>query len=342
MLMLNNSFKSLILSAFSIIALSFIFSGCGSKYYFEPKEEEIKGKVSFNDSIPSPIISIVRDGATLKNGQFITKYSEIPNVYLPQDTQYLNQTEDYYLAGTYRSLLLIDKQTNEQISIAFDNTPISASMNGPLIAVIFDNNTFVLYDLNRGQITYKQDSTLAPTNNTLIAAPYFLSDIVIVPTLDGKLVIVDRNNMQMIRNIVVNGDKYFNNVIFLEAIGNRMVAATPKRIISVSPSVINTFNANIKDVLFFEDRIFIFTSEGEVILTDQDLNEKRRVKFPFAHFTAANHGRNIVILETQGYLIALDDELQNSAIFALPNEIDEPTFSSMRKIFIGNKILKVE
>ena len=340
--MVNNSIKHQILFVFCLTALLFISSGCGSKYYFEPKEDEIKGAVSFSGSIPSPIVSIVRDGATLKNGQFITKYSEIPNVFLPQDTRYLNQTEDYYLAGAYQTLLLIDKETNTQTSIAFDNTPISASMNGQLIAVIFDNNTFVLYDLNRGQITYKQDSALAPTSNTLIAAPYFLSDIVIVPTLDGKLVIVDRNNMQMIRNIVVNGDKYFNNVIFLEAIGNRMVAATPKRIISVSPSVISTFNANVKDILFFEDRIFIFTSEGEVILTDKDLNEKRRVKFPFAHFTAANHGRNIVILETQGYLITLDDTLQNSAVFTLPDTIDEPTFSGMREIFIGNKILKVE
>ncbi|WP_300697031.1 hypothetical protein [Helicobacter sp. UBA3407] len=328
----------LFLSLFIFLSLS----GCGSKYYFEPKEEEIKGKISFNDSIPSPIVSLVRDGATLKNGQFITKYSEIPNVYLQKDARYLNQTEDYYLASAYQSLLLINKEDHTQTSIAFDNTPISASMYGQLIAVIFDNNTFALYDLNKSQITYKQDSTLAPTNNTLIAAPYFLNDIVVIPTLDGKLVIIDKNNMQMIRNIVVNGDKYFNNVIFLEAIGNRMVAATPKRIISVSPSVINTFNANIKDILFFEDRIFIFTSEGEVILTDQDLNEKRRVKFPFAHFTAANHGRNIVILETRGYLIALDDELQNSSIFTLPDEITNPIFSGTRKIFIGNKILEVE
>ncbi|TLD87831.1 hypothetical protein [Helicobacter sp. MIT 05-5294] len=338
----NNSLKKTITSLLCFLLFALILSSCGSKYYFEPKAEEIKGKVSFSSSLPSPIVSILRDGATLKNGQFITKYSEIPDVYLPQNTQYLNQTEDYYLAGAYQTLLLIDKESNTQTSISFDNTPISASMNGALIAIIFDDNSFVLYDLNQGRVTYKQDSTLAPTNNTLIAAPYFLSDIVIVPTLDGKLVIVDKNNMQMIRNIVVNGDKYFNNVIFLEAIGNRMVAATPKRIISVSPNVISTFNANVKDILFFEDRIFIFTNEGEVILTDQDLNEKKRVKFPFAHFTAANHGRNIVILETQGYLIALDDELQSSAIFALPDAITSPTFSGMRQIFIGNRILKVE
>lgn len=339
---MSNRFLKNFISILHCFVLFFILSGCGSKYYFQPEENEVKGKISFSDSLPAPIASIVRDGATLKNGQFITKYSEIPNTHLPEGAQYLNQTEDYYLAGAYHSLFLIDKETNAQTSIAFENTPISASMNGQLIAIIFDDNSFVLYDFNRSQIAYKQDSTLAPTNNTLIASPYFLSDIVIVPTLDGKLVIVDKNNMQMIRNIVVNGDKYFNNVIFLEAIGNRMVAATPKRIISVSPNIISTFNANIKDILFFEDRIFIFTNEGEVILTDQDLNEKRRVKFPFAHFTAANHGRNIVVLETEGYLISLDDELQTSTIFALPDAINAPTFSSARKIFVGNKILKVE
>ena len=148
--------------------------------------------------------------------------------------------------------------------------------------------------------------------------------------------------MQLVRNIVVNGDRYFNNVIFLEAIGNRMVAATPKRIISVSPNVINTFDANIKDILFFEDRIFIFSNEGEVILTDRDLNEMQRTKFPFAHFSATNHGREIVVLETQGYMISLDDSLQTSTIRRLPRAITEPTFSAYGKIFIGNKFINIQ
>ncbi|MDE5602683.1 MAG: hypothetical protein K2I71_02025, partial [Helicobacter sp.] len=192
------------------------------------------------------------------------------------------------------------------------------------------------------KILYKLENPPAPTNDTLIASPYFLGDIIILPTLDGKLAIVDKTNMKMVRNIVVNGDKHFNNVIFLEAIDNRMVAATPKRIISVSPSVINTFDANIKDILFVGDRIFLFTSEGEVILTDRDLNEIKRIKFPFAHFAGANHGQKISILETRGYMINIEDNLSNYEIVKIPSKIKNPVFSGTRKTFINDSYFEIK
>ncbi len=334
----NNTLKILV----GIVLLAFL-SGCGSKYYFEPKEEEIANDISYGDSLSSDIIGITRDGATLASGQFITKYSQIPEVKLPKNARYLNESEKFYIATTNnKEMLLIDKETLSESVIALEGNPISASIEENLAAIIFDNNSFVLFDLDLGRTLYKQENASAPTNNTLIASPYFLSDIAVIPTLDGKLVIVDKNTHQMIRSIVVNGgEKYFNNVIFLEAINDRMVAATPKRVISVSPSIINTFDANLQDILFFGDQIVLFTTDGEVILTDKDLNEIRRQKFPFAHFSAANHGDKIVVLETQGYLISLSEDLQEWQIFALPNKIKKPTFSATGKIFVGDEILEV-
>ncbi|MDY3113964.1 MAG: hypothetical protein SOW25_06525 [Helicobacter sp.] len=324
------------------ILSAFLIAGCGSKYYFEPSESEIDGSVSYDGKINSSIDSIVRDGATLKNNQFITKYGEIPDIYLKKGGIYLNDSDDFYLTQNGNSLILINKENKEELEIKLDGVPIGASMDGALIAIILETNTLIIYDLNLMQIVFKQDNAPSPANNTLIASPHFLTDIVVLPTLDGKLVVVDKKTMQLVRNIVVNGDKYFNNVIFLSAIGNRMVAATPKRIISVSPSVINTLDANIKDVLFFEDRIFIFTSEGEVILTDRDLNEIRRKKFPFAHFSAANAGQNIAILETQGYMITLDTDLENSSIKRISSEITQHTFSTIDKIFVGDRFFNIK
>ena len=177
--------------------LLFLISGCGSKYYFEPKDEEVKDSVAYSDSLPSDIIFITRDGATLANGQFITKYSQIPEATLPKNGRYLGESEKYYLATTNnKELLLIDKETHSQNIIALEGNPISVALDNNLAAIIFDNNSFVLYDLQLGKAMYKQESTPAPTNNTLIASPYFLSDIAIIPTLDGKLVIVDRNNFK--------------------------------------------------------------------------------------------------------------------------------------------------
>ena len=327
----------------SLFSASLLFlSGCGSKFYFEPKSDEIKGKISYNGSIPASIASITRDGATLKNGQFITKSAEIPALKLPKKAVFLNQSEEYYIATKNDfKILLINKNTQESKEIDLKLNPIAASVDKNLLAFISDSNTLAIYDLQADRFVFKHESNPSPTNNTLIASPYFLNDIVVLPSLDGKLVVVDKGRMQIIRNIVVNGEKYFNNVIFLDAIQTRMVAATPKRIISVSPSVISTFDANIKDILFFEDRIFLFTSEGEVILTDADLNEKKRKKFPFAHFSAANHGKEIVILETRGYMITFDENLENDRILLLPDNITEPTFSALEKIFVDNKVFNL-
>lgn len=323
--------------------LAVFLVGCGSKFYFNPKKEEVKGSASYTSKINSPIVFITRNGATLKNGQFITKDGEIPEVFLPKNARYLNESEDYYLAtNNLKELLLIDKETKEISYLQFDFSPVSVSMEDNLIALVFDNNTLSIFDTQSNKNLYKLENPPAPTNDTLIASPYFLGDIIVLPTLDGKLAIIDKNNMKMVRNIVVNGDKYFNNVIFLEAIDNRMVAATPKRVISVSPSVINTFEANIKDVLFVGDRIFLFTSEGEIILTDRDLNETKRIKFPFAHFTGASHGRKISILETRGYMINVEDDLSDYEVVGIPSKIKKPVFSATNKIFVNDSYFQIK
>ncbi|PZT48032.1 hypothetical protein B6S12_06090 [Helicobacter valdiviensis] len=323
-----------------ILFFILFLSGCGSKYYYEPKEEDLKGSTSYTNSIPSSIIAISRDGATLKNGNFITKNGEVIDFTLPKNARYLNESESYYLAtSNTKELILINKQTKDTIYLNFEANPISASMENNLIAMIFDDNSLQIFDFDTKKTLYKLSNPSAPTNNTLIASPYFLGDIIVMPTLDGKLVIIDKPSMRMIRNIVVNGEKHFNNVIFLDAIGNRMVAATPKRVISVSPSVINTFEVNLKDILFFEDRIFLFSSEGEVILTDVDLNEIKRLKFPFAHFSAPNHGRKINVLETQGYFLSIEDDLSGYEVFEIPSKIKEPAFSAGEKIFVDDSYL---
>lgn len=337
--MQNNYFKSCLVFLF---ALSILFlSGCGSKYYFKPEKGSVEGEVFYNGNLPSSIKSVVRNGATLKNGQFITKYGEISNIRLKREARYLNASENYYIIHRGNILTLINKSDNKETHIELDDVPVSANIDDNLIAIVFETNTVAIYDTKRMEVVYRQENVSAPANNTLIASPYFLNDIIVFPTLDGKLVVVERNTMRLVRNIVVNGDKYFNNVIFLESIENRMVAATPKRIISVSPNVINTFDVNLKDILFLEDRIFIFSNEGEVILTDKDLNEIRRIKFPFAHFSAASYGHSIAILETQGYMIFVDNLLQNSTIKKLPSAISKPTFSTLNRIYVDDKFFNI-
>ena len=63
------SFLKLILVSFFVF---FIFVGCGTKrQYFEPKE--VSYAISYDGYLPDYISDVSRGGATLKNGQIITK-----------------------------------------------------------------------------------------------------------------------------------------------------------------------------------------------------------------------------------------------------------------------------
>ena len=56
------------------LLLSFLFLGCSTKrQYFEPSDENITGDMKFNGSLPSEIVAISKDGATLKDGEVISK-----------------------------------------------------------------------------------------------------------------------------------------------------------------------------------------------------------------------------------------------------------------------------
>lgn len=316
-----------------------LFGGCGSKKYFEP--EKVAGVVKFDGRLPSPIVSANREGAMLQNGQFITK-NGIQEFKLPKGYTFLNDSERYYLAVDEAGALgLFPKSGGEPKKLQFDFRPLSAQMEGDMLALVLSDNTLLLHHLPSQKNLFSQKGESAVAVNALVAAPFFLKDLVLYPTLDGKLVVVDKESYKSIRNIVVNSDPYFNNVIFLDVLNNRLVAATPKRIISVSPEVINTYSANIRDVIFVRDRIYLLTTEGQIILADQDLNVMRTKKFPFAHFSGALHGKYIYAVETQGYFIAVDVDLLDSNVYEIPSEIDRPVFAKENRIYFDDRYFEL-
>ena len=56
------------------LLLSFLFLGCSTKrQYFEPSDENITGDMKFNGSLPSEIVAISKDGATLQDREVFSK-----------------------------------------------------------------------------------------------------------------------------------------------------------------------------------------------------------------------------------------------------------------------------
>ena len=328
-------------SALSIITAVFIFAGCSSKNTFHPKE--IVGEISFDGSLPSKIVDRTTVSALLENREFITKKDGLVKKKLPKGYKVLNETkEGYIIAYLKGNLKLIDKDGKSLFEKEFENPVASATFKNGFLAIVFANNRLFLMNINSDEVYF--DTKLEPVYalDSRIANPVFLNDLVIYPTLDGRLLIIDITHKKILRDIVISNEKYFNNVIFLKVIKNRLIAATNTKVLSINPKSINIYAAaDIRDILFLKDRVYIFTKDARVVLTDTDLHVLKERKFPFAIFSGYIYGEFIYLIEKGGYVIALDKDLRSVNFYKLPDEIDDLLFTAKDRLYYKDYYFKL-
>ncbi|MDX1809393.1 MAG: hypothetical protein R3331_07625 [Sulfurospirillaceae bacterium] len=324
-----------------LISLSILLlGGCGTKRQnFEPKD--ISYSIHYDGSLPSELVDVTRSGATLKNGQIITK-DGLQNVKLPAGYVFLNDDNGRYLATSKcGELIVVDKNSKIIYKRKFDNSIASAVLKGSKIALVLSSNAIVLLDMKTDKIelNLQQDDVYALDSR--IAAPYFLDSLIIYPTLDGRLLIVDSKSKKVIRNIVISDEKFFGNVIYLGVLGNRLVAATNKRVVSISPKTMSTLDENVKDVIVLKGRIFVFTNDGTVILANEDLKVLKRKKFTFAIFSGVIYGKYIYMIERGGYLIATDIDLISANVYKIPDEISTYLYFTKDEFYYKDKYFRL-
>lgn len=328
------------------LLVAVIFGGCSSKNYFEPKK--IDGKVDFDSKISSKLVSVNSQGATLENGQFVIR-AGISSFNLPKGYEFLSKTDKLVTAGNdLGDVAVFDETGKELYKHNFDSKVATASAKDGILALITSDNTSVLFDLKEAKMLFKQKNDSSYAVNAKIAAPYFLNELVIFPTLDGKLLVVDINDKKVVKDVVISSEKNFNNVIFFDIIDNRLVAATPTKVISINPKFANFLDADVVDIIFIKDGVYVFTKDGRIILTDPDLRVLKEKKFPFARFVGVIYGKYIYAVEKGGYLIATDINLASSHVFkfsapfyGMSSEFDGFLFTGGDSIFYDNKQFKL-
>jgi len=302
----------------SLAFLAFIFSGCSDKQFFKP--ENIAGNVVFDKKLSSKIISVNSQGATLEDGMFITKDGSL-NQKLPKGYEFLSKRDNITVAANIFGDIIVLDGTKEILKTKFDSMVVAASATKDMTAIITADNDAMLFDNKTKEILFKQKNEEAISVNAKIAAPYFLNELVIYPTLDGKLFIYDTKDKKIAKDLVVSSEKNFNNIIFLDIIEDRLIAATSHKVFSISPKYINSYDADVSDIIFIKNGVYIFTTDGKIIMTDSDLRKAGEKKFPFARFVGVIYGKYIYAVESQGYLIATDVNLKTSNIFKFTNGI---------------------
>ena len=322
----------------SVVAL--LVSGCGTKrQYFEP--EVVAGKVSYDGSLPAQMVDVVRSGATLSNGQVINQQG-LSNIKLPEGFIYLAENQGRYVAASKcGAVQVLDASQKVVYSKECSVSVASAALKGNTLALVLGSNELVLLDITDGKemLRLKQDKVFVLDSR--IASPYFLGDLIVFPTLDGKLVIVDEQTKKPIRDIVVSNEKFFGNIIYLHVLGDRLVAATKSKVVSISPKSINFLEKDVKDVIVLENRIYVFTKDGQVLLTDANLKVLKDRKFQFATFAGTIYGDYIYMIEKSGYMIATDLDLVTTNIYKLPDEINSFVFTTKDTLYYNNRYFKL-
>ncbi len=334
--MIRSSFYILVLVVFAFMA-----GGCSEKNYYEPSK--IDGTVVYDGELPAPMVEVGYRSATLENGGVITSEG-IQKYHLPEGYRFIAQSGDLVVAtGDCKPNIIYNKETKESIEIDLPRRVLAAMFipGSEKIAFLIEGNSYGIYDYGKNSIVAKYESDTAMTADIRIASPMMLENLILIPTLDGKLVILAAQDGARVREIIVGKGEEFNNVIFLDVAGDRLVAATPHRIISVSPKLMDALDMEISDVLFMKEGIYILSKEGKVYHCDSELKILNSEKFPFAHFVGAIYGDFIYLIEREGYIIATDTDLSSSHVFKIPDRIESWFFATKDRLYYDRYYFKL-
>lgn len=323
----------------ALILLALFFNACGTKReYFTPAM--INGDAPIS-SLGASIKHSTRAGATLSDGSLLTK-NGITQINLKGDESFLGEYEGKYIISDLYGNLKILSHQEVIYEHKFPQAIISASLEGNNLALLSAENKIYLIYIDTGEIAIEYASGASFANDSRMAAPIFLNSIIVYPTLDGKVMIVDKNRAIIMRDAVVSSDNFFNNIIFLDVEGDKLYAASATKILMISPEKTAVFNAGIKDITLYNGRLYVSLKDGFIKVLDLELKELIGREFEFAIFSniIAKHD-HLYLFEKTGYIIEIDTQLQNERIYkATP--IKNKSFAGKDAFYYDDKMIDLK
>jgi len=321
--------KNLFLSAF----IALVFTACSTKEVYEPKI--VGDDWEKYENISSEIVDVASNVALLENGSVISKSGQI-DTKIPETDRVVAVSEEWIVSASIDGNVTLTSIADKSIqkSIDLKKTVASANVQGNTLAVLFADNEMALYDVATKAVLFKEKGSSAHVVDSRVVAPYFMNDLVLYATLDGKVVVVNIELKKRLRTVIVSSEDNFNNVIYAAILENKVIAATPYKLLSMSQKDIRV-KYEVRNVAYGEKNLYITTKQGEVISLTSDLQVDAKIKFPFAHFLGmiALDGK-LYILEKEGYMIVVDISSFDYTV----HEVD----LSDGFVFVGDKLFYVE
>ncbi|WP_158654944.1 plasminogen-binding protein pgbB [Helicobacter muridarum] len=334
------------------IILTIIFVGCNSKKYFKP--EFTNGKIEFNSTLEKPITQATRVNARLKNDKAVLYNARFIKLYSNQNVLFQDDSEiiatngcagiDIIPYNLQQDTNTIEPQESKAIHINTQICVISASKKDNMVAGILADNTLFLYDIEAKQMIFQEKSESIYAISSLNANPIFLDTLVIFPTLDGRLSTLDIKQKKIVRNIIVNTEKFLNNIIYLKVEKDELISATPKKIYTLIRGESYSIDMELRDVYFDGNFIYTLNLNGIIYQLDKTLAIIKSTKLPYANLNGIIIKDNkLYTLESNGgFLIALDLNNFNYDVFKLSGFKKNATiFYNKDTFFINNKELNL-
>jgi hypothetical protein len=324
---------------FSLLTL-WIFTGCSSKQYYAPQESSLFGIDKQIITTPAYISNINAHGATTRDNRIINNFG-ISSFTLPEGFEYLNNSQNGILSGNKMGDIFISESNT---TINFRVNAIAASLQENLLALLFSDNSYGVYDINESKFKIKEYQQAQYINDTRIAAPVILNKIILFPTLDGKITIIDKESFKVTRTLMIDSQNDIKNIILLKTIGDTLVAATGNKIVSLNKGKYTTKEMIISNYFINDEYIYLALLDGTVVKLDFDLNILASKKFKFAKFHAISLDKkgDIYLIETQGYIIKMSNNFDDEKVYNFPFYDDEKVYVNGDKIYFENKLLKLD
>jgi hypothetical protein len=315
---------------FLYIVLILFFIGCSSKEYFEPNSDNVKF-LSYNitkqTKLHSHIKTFNKTGATLEDGTIITK--DGMEIYkLPAGFNFINKVNNIIIGANAKNQIVIQNKI-----YTLNKIVVSASLKDNLLALIFTDNSIALYDISKEKIIYKDYFSEALANDIRITNPIFMKEIVLFPTLDGKVAVVSLKNLNTLKVITVDTSAKFKNITFFQIVNDILIAATANEIVTIGGANSNIKKLEIRDIIAVDKYIYVVTLDGQVLKLDNNLMVLAKTKYKYAKFSNIGyHNNHLYLMESQSYLIELDMNLKNETIYLFD------FYNKAKSVMLGGKI----
>lgn len=323
-----------LLLATTIAALT--LSGCGSRQYYTPEQTYNASTANMGDSI----IHYSRDGATLASGNVLTKHQMV-KLKLEKGFHFINNAKNVAITADAQGNCNIVAAKGTVASAKFPQALVAGTIIGKYLVYVLQNNNFGVYDFESKSIVYNNKSEKAYAIDTRIANPLHVDNLAVIPTLDGKLVVLDLSTLKVSKEMYISTEKSLNNVIFLGRLKNTLIGATPNKVLSISSKGKKELNKAVSEVVIDKDAVFVFAKDGKIMQLNDELSVNSEKKFKFAHFSVATvYNDKVYSLDKQGYLIVSNKSFSKHKVYKVP-EVEGYAFVSNGKIYYDGTIIKL-